>query len=418
VGSQWGDEGKGKLVDYLSEGVDVCARCQGGNNAGHTIVVDGVKFDFHLLPSGLVHQDCVNVVGNGCVVHIPSFFEEIEKTEAKGVKTAGRLLLSDRAHIVFDLHQAIDGLKEVELGQDNIGTTRKGIGPVYSSKASRGGIRIGDLLFDDWKDRFRNMVRNKSRRFEGTDFSVDVDAEIAKYEMLTEKLRPYISDTVWYINNAFREGKRILIEGANAIMLDLDFGTYPFVTSSSTGCGGAATGLGISPNKLQARYGVVKAYTTRVGSGPFPTEQLNEVGEHLQNVGHEYGTTTGRKRRCGWLDFVMLAYSHMLNDYTAVCVTKLDVLSGLDELKVAVEYRIDGKAIPTWPANLENLAKVEVVYETMPGWKDDITGARSFEELPQAAQDYINRIESTVGCYVQWIGVGPGRDSMINRGSK
>jgi len=245
---------------------------------------------------------------------------------------------------------------------------------------------------------------------------VDVESEIAKYEELTEKLRPYISDTVWYINNAIKEGKRILIEGANAIMLDIDFGTYPFVTSSSTGCGGASTGLGISPNKLQARYGVVKAYTTRVGSGPFPTEQLNEVGEHLQSVGHEYGTTTGRKRRCGWLDFVMLAYSHMLNDYTAVCVTKLDVLSGLDELKMAVEYRIDGKAIPTWPANLENLAKVEVIYETMPGWKEDITAARSFEELPEAAQNYINRIESTMGCRVQWIGVGPGRDSMINRG--
>jgi len=415
VGSQWGDEGKGKLVDYLSDKVDVCARCQGGNNAGHTIVVDGKKFDFHLMPSGVVHEKCMNVIGNGCVVHIDAFFEEIDKTEAKGVKTEGRIMLSDRCHIVFDLHQAIDGLKELELGNSKVGTTRKGIGPVYSSKASRGGIRVGDLLFDTWKERFAAMVKNKSRRFEGTDFSVDVEAEINKYCGYIDRLKPYIGDTVWYINNAFKEGKKILIEGANAIMLDIDFGTYPFVTSSNTGCGGACTGLGLSPNKIQERYGVVKAYTTRVGSGPFPTEQLNDIGETLQTVGHEYGTTTGRKRRCGWLDLVLLGYSHLINDYSALCVTKLDVLSGIKELKIAVQYKLNGEVLPSFPANLENLAEVEVVYETLPGWDEDITGARSFEDLPANAQAYVNKIEEVIGSRVAWIGVGPGREAMIAR---
>lgn len=415
VGSQWGDEGKGKLVDYLTDKVDVCARCQGGNNAGHTIVVNGVKFDFHLMPSGVVHEKCMNVIGNGCVVHIDSFFEEVDKAEAKGINTTGRIILSDRAHIVFDLHQAIDGLKEVELGKGKVGTTGKGIGPVYSSKASRGGIRVGDLLFDTWKERFQLMVKNKGRRFEGTDFNVNVASEIAKYEGYVERLKPYIGDTVWYINNAFNEGKKILIEGANAIMLDIDFGTYPFVTSSNTGCGGACTGLGLSPNKIQSRFGVVKAYTTRVGSGPFPTEQLNDIGETLQTVGHEYGTTTGRKRRCGWLDLVLLGYSHLINDYSALCVTKLDVLSGFKELKVAVQYILDGKPLPSFPANLENLAKVEVVYETLPGWEEDITGARKFEDLPANAQAYVNKIEEVIGSPVAWIGVGPGREEMIAR---
>jgi len=414
VGSQWGDEGKGKLVDFLTDKVDVCARCQGGNNAGHTIVVDGVKFDFHLMPSGVVHEKCMNVIGNGCVVHIPSFFEEIDNAEKKGIKTEGRIMLSDRAHIVFDLHQTVDGLKEKELADKNIGTTKKGIGPVYGTKASRSGIRIGDLLFPEWKERFAKMVRSKSTRY-GDGVVVDMEAEYAKYEELLKRLRPYIGDTVWYINNAFNEGKKILIEGANAIMLDIDFGTYPFVTSSNTGTGGACTGLGLSPNKIQARYGVVKAYTTRVGSGPFPTEQLNEIGETLQSVGHEVGTTTGRKRRCGWLDLVLLGYSHMINDYSALCVTKLDVLSGLEELKIAVEYRIGGKKIPSFPGSLETLAKVEVVYETVPGWKEDITSARSFEDLPTNAQTYVNKIEEIIGSPVKWIGVGPGREAMIVR---
>ena len=414
VGSQWGDEGKGKLVDYLSENFDICARCQGGNNAGHTIVVDGVHFDFHLLPSGVVHEQCVNVVGNGCVIHIPSLFEEIEKTKSRGVNPEGRILVSDRAHIVFDFHQLIDGLKEVELGGSSIGTTKKGIGPVYSSKASRGGIRIGDLLFDTWKDRFRAVVKNKNKRF-GNDFVVDVDAEIAKYEELAIRLKPLITDTVWYVNNAFKEGKKILVEGANAIMLDLDLGTYPYVTSSNTGCGGASTGLGLSPNKIQARFGVVKAYTTRVGAGPFPTELLNELGERLQNIGHEYGTTTGRKRRCGWLDLVLLRYSHMINDYTALCLTKLDVLTGFEELKIAVEYNVKGERLSSFPANLEVLGDVEVEYETLPGWSEDISSVKKFSDLPVNAQKYVTRIEEIIGSPIAWIGVGPGREEMIDR---
>jgi len=415
VGSQWGDEGKGKLVDYLTNEFDICARCAGGNNAGHTIVVEGKKFDFHLLPSGVVHKTCQNVIGNGCVIHIPALFSEIDTTVSKGVVDCeSRILVSDRAHIVFDVHQAVDGLQEEHLGGDKIGTTKKGIGPCYSSKAARDGIRIGDLRFQTWKDRFRKMVHNYKIIY-GDKLDFDVEAEIARYDEYTKRLAPMICDTAYFVNKAFRDGKKILIEGANAIMIDLDFGTYPFVTSSSTGCNGASPGLGLSPNKITNRFGVVKAYTTRVGSGPFPTEQLNEHGERLQTTGFEFGTTTGRKRRCGWLDLVLLRYSHMINDYSGICITKLDVLSGFTELPVCIGYSINGEEIPSFPANLEHLAQVEVKYKVLPGWNEDITQARSFSDLPKAAQDYISFIEEFLGTPAKWIGVGPGREAMIIR---
>ncbi|KAI9030533.1 Adenylosuccinate synthetase [Hyaloraphidium curvatum] len=415
LGSQWGDEGKGKLVDVLCEDVDIVVRCQGGNNAGHTIVVDGVKFDFHMLPSGLVQPNCISIVGNGVVTHLPSFFQELETTEKKGISCAGRLFLSDRSHLVLDVHQMIDGLKEVELGGSSIGTTKKGIGPTYSSKASRSGVRVHHLVedFPEFERRVRSMVANKKKRF--GNFEYDVDAEIARYKGYAERIRPYVIDSVTYLYKAYTEGKKILVEGANAIMLDIDFGTYPFVTSSNTGVGGVCTGLGVAPSRIGKVFGVVKAYTTRVGAGPFPTEQLNDIGEHLQKVGFEVGVTTGRKRRCGWLDMVVLRWSHMINDYSSVNLTKLDVLDQLPEIKIGVAYKLNGKRLEAFPADLGVLAKVEVEYETLPGWQTDISKVRRYDELPANARKYVERIEELMGVKMEWIGVGAGRDAMIRR---
>jgi len=412
LGAQWGDEGKGKLSDILSQEADVCARCQGGNNAGHTIVVGKTKYDFHMLPSGLVNENCTSVVGAGVVVHVPSFFEELSNLEKKGLDCTGRLFVSDRAHLVFDVHQIIDGLKELELGRGSIGTTRKGIGPTYSSKASRSGLRVHHLYnFEEFADKFRTLVANKHKRYGAFDY--DVEAEIARYKVLAEKLKPYVIDSVYYMNKAIKGNKKVLVEGANALMLDLDWGTYPYVTSSNTTIGGVCTGLGIPPQTITKVVGVVKAYTTRVGGGPFPTEQLNEIGEYLQTVGFEVGVTTGRKRRCGWLDMVVVNYSTIINGYTSLNITKLDILDQLDEIKIGVAYKVDGEILEGFPANLSLLERVEVVYETVPGWKTDISKCRTFENLPANAQSYIRRIEALCGVPIEWIGVGADRDDMV-----
>ncbi|KAF7721973.1 phosphoribosylaminoimidazole carboxylase ade2 [Apophysomyces ossiformis] len=414
LGSQWGDEGKGKLSDILCAEADVCARCQGGNNAGHTIVVNDVKYDFHILPSGLINPNCTALIGAGVVIHLPSFFEELEKLESKGLDCDKRLFVSDRAHLVFDFHQIIDGLKEIELGRGSIGTTKKGIGPTYSSKASRGGIRVHHLYnFEEFASKFRVMVENKQRRYGRFDY--DVEAEIARYRQLAERLRPFVIDHVAYLHEQIKLGKRILVEGANALMLDLDFGTYPYVTSSNTSIGGVCTGLGVPPTKIKKVIGVVKAYTTRVGGGPFPTEQLNEIGEHLQTVGFEFGVTTGRKRRCGWLDLVVLKYSTMVNGYTSLNITKLDILDQLPVIKVAVNYLLNGKPLPTFPADLDLLEKVEVEYMEMPGWQSDISKCKTWDELPENAKKYVEMIERETGVPVEWIGVGAGRDEMIHK---
>ncbi|KAI8909872.1 putative ADE12-adenylosuccinate synthetase [Powellomyces hirtus] len=415
LGAQWGDEGKGKLVDILSQEIDVCCRCQGGNNAGHTIVVNNVKYDFHLLPSGIINDKCVGVIGNGVVVHVPSFFEELANLEKKGLDATGRLFISERAHLVFDYHQIVDGLKEVELGRGSIGTTKKGIGPTYSSKASRSGIRVHDLFhFEQFEVKFRTVVANRKKRY--GEFEYDVEKELARYKELATKLLPYVRNTIQYVHNSIKENKRVLVEGANALMLDLDFGTYPFVTSSNTTIGGVCTGLGIPPSKVGKVLGVVKAYTTRVGGGPFPTEQLNEIGEHLQSVGFEVGTTTGRKRRCGWLDMVVMRYSHVINDYTSINLTKLDVLDQLKEIKIGVNYIYEGKKLDSFPADLTVLETCTVEYETLPGWQQDISKCRTYEELPENARKYIERVEQLLdGVKVEWIGVGPSRDAMIHR---
>lgn len=417
LGSQWGDEGKGKLVDLLCDEIDVCARCQGGNNAGHTIVVDGKTFDFHMLPSGLINPKCINLVGSGVVIHVPSFFEELQKILDQGLDCKDRLFVSSRAHLVFDFHQIADGLKERELSKSNIGTTGKGIGPTYSTKASRSGIRVHHLVsqepgaWEEFTKRFNRLAESRKKRY--GEFNHDFDAELAKYKDYADRLRPFVVDNIPFIHKALAENKKILVEGANALLLDIDFGTYPYVTSSNTSIGGVCTGLGIPPTKIREIYGVVKAYTTRVGAGPFPTEQLNNIGEHLQDVGHEWGVTTGRKRRCGWLDLVVIQYSTFINGYTALNITKLDILDQLPEIKVAVAYKHNGKTLESFPEDLAVLENVEVVYKTFPGWKSSTSKARKFDELPIEAQNYLKFIEEFLSVPIKWVGVGPARDEMI-----
>ncbi|KAK4686243.1 adenylosuccinate synthase, partial [Tremellales sp. Uapishka_1] len=416
LGAQWGDEGKGKLVDILAAEADVCARCAGGNNAGHTIVVkneagEKTTYAFNLLPSGLINKKCTAFIGSGVVVNVPALFKELDTLQEKGLDCTGRLFVSDRAHLVLGFHQIVDGLKEIELGGSSIGTTRKGIGPAYSSKASRSGLRVHHLYDPTFADKFRNLVAGRVRRY--GEFEFDIEGEIEAYKKYAERLKPLIVDGPNFLHKALAANKRILVEGANALMLDLDYGTYPYVTSSATAIGGVITGLGIPPMAIKSIVGVVKAYTTRVGGGPFPTEQLNDIGTSLQEVGAEWGVVTGRRRRCGWLDLVVMKYSTSINGYTSLMLTKLDVLDGFDEIKIATAYRLDGELVEGFPADLDRLAKVEVEYVTMPGWKSDITKCTTFESLPEACQKYVSFIEDHLKVKIQWIGVGPARDSTI-----
>lgn len=425
LGSQWGDEGKGKLVDLLVGKYDIVARSAGGNNAGHTIVVDGVKYDFHMLPSGLVNPNCQNLIGNGVVIHIPSFFEELESLEKKGLKNArSRLFISSRAHLVFDFHQRTDKLRELELsgaskGGKNIGTTGKGIGPTYSTKASRSGIRVHHLVNDDpnawevFETRYRRLLETRQKRY--GPFEYDADEELRRYKVYKEQLKPFVVDSIPFLHNAIKLNKKILVEGANALMLDIDFGTYPYVTSSNTGIGGVITGLGLPPRTIEKIFGVVKAYTTRVGEGPFPTEQLNEYGDKLQTIGAEYGVTTGRKRRCGWLDLVVLKYSTLINGFTSLNITKLDVLDTFKEIKIAVSYSYKGKKLESFPEDLLILANVDVEYVTLPGWEQDITKITEYEDLPENAKKYLKFIEDFLEVPIEWVGTGPSRDSMLHK---
>eukprot|EP00252_Welwitschia_mirabilis_P019667 TRINITY_DN4611_c0_g3_i1.p1 TRINITY_DN4611_c0_g3~~TRINITY_DN4611_c0_g3_i1.p1 ORF type:complete len:509 (-),score=107.72 TRINITY_DN4611_c0_g3_i1:162-1688(-) len=417
LGTQWGDEGKGKLVDILAQRFDIVARCQGGANAGHTIYSsEGKKYALHLVPSGILNEKALCVVGNGAVVHLPSLFKEIEGLESSGVSCKGRLMVSDRAHLLFDFHQTVDGLREAELGGSLIGTTKRGIGPCYASKVNRNGIRVCDLRnMDTFAEKLEILLQDAASHFKGFEYNKSMlDAEIDKYKVYSERLEPYVADTVNMINEAIEQKKRILVEGGQATMLDIDFGTYPFVTSSNPSAGGICTGLGLAPKHLGDLIGVVKAYTSRVGSGPYPTELMDEVGEKLRSAGYEYGTTTGRPRRCGWLDLVALKYSCQINGFSALNLTKLDVLSGLPKIKLGIAYKgPDGNLLPSFPGDLELLQNVEVVYEELPGWKEDISSVRRYQDLPSAACNYVERIENLVGVPIHYIGVGPGRDALI-----
>ncbi|TKA71651.1 hypothetical protein B0A49_04295 [Cryomyces minteri] len=368
---------------------------------------NGKTYDFHILPSGLVNPSCTNLVGSGCVVHVPSFFKELAALEKHGLDTTDRIFVSDRAHVTLDLHTLVDGLEEVELGQGFIGTTKKGIGPTYSTKMTRSGIRMTDIFDAElFETKLRRLADGFKKRF-GDLLTYDADEEIARFQDYREKLRPFVIDQIPLLKSAKEMKAPILVEGANAIMLDIDYGTYPFVTSSNTGLGGVLTGLSLGWRSIKEVIGVVKAYTTRVGSGPFPTEQLNEVGNTLQEVGREFGVTTGRRRRCGWLDLVLVKYSHDVNDYTALNLTKLDILDGFDEIRIATQYSYKGQVLESVPASNEMLANVEVRYETMPGWKTATTGAKTFEELPENARNYVLFIEKFVGVRIKWIGTAP-----------
>eukprot|EP01038_Epipyxis_sp_PR26KG_P009794 gene9794-13176_t len=414
LGAQWGDEGKGKLVDVLSSKYDICARVAGGSNAGHTIVVDGIKYKFHLVPSGILNPGVNCVIGNGVVVHVQGLLQELLSLQAANVEYKNRLFISDRAHIVFGFHQQLDGINEQKLGGNKIGTTHKGIGPSYSSKTMRNGLRFGDLKdMEYFEMRLRSLTTQLQLAYPG--FVIDVEKELAYYKSIREHLLPMIIDTVQYCNEALSDGKNILIEGANATMIDLDFGTYPYVTSSNPSIGSVCTGLGVPPHDIQQVSAIVKAYCTRVGEGPFPTELVDETGTKLRESGGEYGTTTGRPRRCGWIDIPQLKYSLMLNGATDINLTKLDVLSGFDEIKIGSKYLINNVEVKGMPASLKTYADVTVMYETMPGWNEDISKCKSFEELPLNCQKYILKLEELLGTKIRWIGVGAGRLDLIDR---
>lgn len=423
LGSQWGDEGKGKLIDLLTPRFDLVARAAGGANAGHTIVVDGVKYAFHLLPSGLLSPHATAIIGNGVVLHIPKFYAELASLKEKGnevgneaaINAISRIRISDRAHLLFDFHQIVDGLREVERGNAKIGTTGRGIGPCYSSKANRTNLRVGDLRhFRKFPASFKRSLASKYKRFH--EFDYDVRGEIARYYEYARDLETNISDTVHTLHEAVSEKQSaVLVEGANAALLDVDFGTYPFVTSSNCTVGGVCTGLGLPPTAINSVCGVVKAYTTRVGHGPFPTELFDKDGETLQQVGREWGTTTARPRRCGWLDTFMLNYTHSVNGYTEVCLTKLDVLSEFETIKIGTGYVVRGRKLAYYPQSLDTISEAEVVYEDMAGWKTDISSARVFGELPKEAQAYVKRVEELIRVPIKYIGVGPGRDAIIVR---
>ncbi|EOY09339.1 hypothetical protein QUC31_010545 [Theobroma cacao] len=417
LGSQWGDEGKGKLVDILAGHFDIVARCQGGANAGHTIYnSEGKKFALHLVPSGILNEETLCVIGNGVVVNLPGLFKEIDGLEANGVSCKGRILVSDRAHLLFDFHQVVDGLREAELAKSLIGTTRRGIGPCYSSKVIRNGIRVSDLRhMDTFAQKLDILLSDAASRFPGFNYTPEMlKEEVENYKRFAERLEPFIADTVHVMNESIAQKKRILVEGGQATMLDIDFGTYPFVTSSSPSAGGICTGLGIAPRVVGDLIGVVKAYTTRVGSGPFPTEILGQGGDLLRFAGQEFGTTTGRPRRCGWLDIVALKFCCQVNGFSSLNLTKLDVLSDLPEIKLGVAYKqVDGTPVQSFPADLRLLEQLKVEYEVLPGWNCDISSIRNYSDLPKGAQQYVERIEELVGVPVHYIGVGPGRDALI-----
>ena len=419
VGAQWGDEGKGKVVDMLGADVDVFVRFQGGANAGHTVITDGQKTVFHLLPSGMLYPGKLCVLGNGLVLDPEQFLAETNDLFARGQDRA-RLAVSPHAHVVMPYHRMLDKLQEEARGKGRkIGTTGRGIGPCYVDKYSRSGLRVEDLINPDvLRERLTYILEEKNqiftRLYNQKPLAFDEVYEPAK--KWGEALAPYVDDTRALLRKAADEGKHILLEGAQAALLDIDHGTYPYVTSSSTSAAGAFTGTGLAPNDLTRVIAVVKAYTTRVGEGPFPTEDFGEDGEKLRANGGEFGATTGRPRRCGWLDMVGLKYSMELNGANVIALTKLDVLTGMGDIKVCTAYEHNGQRLTTWPTDIRTLAELTPVYETRPGWNEDITHCQTFEELPANAQSYVKYIEDTLGVPVALIGVGADRNQTINRG--
>ena len=417
IGAQWGDEGKGKTIDILASKADVVVRTSGGNNAGHTIEADGVTYKLHLMPSGILNPTTLNIIGTGVVVDPKVLLAEIDGMESKGISTTN-LKIDARAHVIMPYHIELDGLSESARGKGDIGTTKKGIGPCYMDKAERSGIRMCDLINPE---KFAAVVtenlkiKNKIIELVYGGTPLDPDAVIKEYSEYAKRLAPYVADTTPVLYESIKAGKNVLFEGAQGILLDIDLGTYPFVTSSHPISGGVCVGSGIGPTMIDECIGVLKGYTTRVGNGPFPTELDDEIGEAIRQKGHEFGTTTGRPRRTGWFDVVIAKYAVRTSSLTSIVLNKIDPLGGLDKIKLCVAYNKNGEITTDFPPTLEELAECVPVYEEMDGWKEDISNIKKFEDLPEAAKKYILRIEELCDCRISSIGVGPGRDQNIDR---
>ena len=419
IGAQWGDEGKGKVVDLLAERFDVVARYQGGHNAGHSVKVGDKSYALHLIPSGIIHPGKTCVLGNGMVIDPIAFFAEADRLSAQGLQvTPARVKVSSRAHLILPYHRALDHTSEERLGNEKVGTTLRGIGPAYEDKAGRRGIRVADATDSELlRSRIERNIEDANliiRRYRGT--TLDAEQVFREIAPLVERLGPFITDTTNFINNAVREGRSVLVEGAQATLLDVDHGTYPFVTSSSTTSGGACAGLGLAPKKISGVLGIVRTYTTRVGEGPFPTEMLEgeaEIGQLIRERGHEYGVSTGRPRRCGWFDAFATRYAADINGFDTVALTKLDILDTLDEIKVCTSYRRNGVTCDSFPAVSQELREVEPVYETLPGWMTSTEGVTELDELPRAARDYVRFISEQIGVSVGLVSTGPERGQTI-----
>lgn len=415
IGTQWGDEGKGKIVDYLAERADVVVRYQGGNNAGHTVVVGDQEFKLHLLPSGILYNGKTCVIGNGVVVDPKVMLEEIKSMQAKGIDTSS-LKLSNRAHLIMPYHRLLDEVEETSRGDFKIGTTKRGIGPCYMDKNARSGIRVCDLLEpEEFKEKLARNLEAKNHLLkavyntDGFDF-----AEVLKeYQEYAEQLRPYVADTSAILHESIKAGQKVLFEGAQATLLDLDHGTFPYVTSSHPIAGGACIGAGVGPSKISKVVGVVKAYTTRVGEGPFPTELHDATGDLIREEGHEYGTTTGRPRRCGWLDACIIRYAGYVSGIDYMAITRLDILDKLPTVKICVAYKYNGEIINEFPASLNVLSRVEPVYEELPGWQQPTSHIRSYEDLPLNARRYVERLSEVSGIAIGLVSVGPGREQTM-----
>jgi len=416
VGMQWGDEGKGKVVDLISPSFAAVVRYQGGHNAGHTVKFGDRHFALHLIPSGILSEQTLCVLGNGMVIHPPAFLDEVDELEEAGIVTRDRLFVSDRAQLLLDFHVALDTTREQALGKHKIGTTSRGIGPAYEAKAARSGFRLCDLLSENWEDRLRASAARQG--FEISDVAERarlLSATVEAAEEWRRRLEPYACDGSRLLNDWLDEGRRLLFEGAQGALLDIDHGTYPFVTSSNTTSGFAATGSGVPPTSIEGVIGVLKAYTTRVGEGPFPSELEDSSAEKLRERGNEYGTTTGRPRRCGWLDLVAARYARRVNGVGAIALTKLDVLDSLDEIPVCVAYRLRGREILDLPSDTIALGEVEPVLQVLPGWEQKTEGLVDYEALPEAAKHYVRFIETFVGAEVALVSTGPKREETVLR---
>ncbi|MDR1567903.1 MAG: adenylosuccinate synthase [Streptococcaceae bacterium] len=412
VGTQWGDEGKGKITDFLSENAEVIARYQGGDNAGHTIQFGGTKYKLHLIPSGIFYPEKISVIGNGVVINPKSLVSELAYLHEHKIIT-DNLKISDRAHVILPYHIALDQLQEDAKGDDKIGTTIKGIGPAYMDKAARVGIRIADLLDKEiFAERLRVNLEEKNRLITKVygSTALNFDDIFETYYAYGQEIKHYVTDTSVVLNDALDQGKRVLFEGAQGVMLDIDQGTYPFVTSSNPVAGGVTIGSGVGPSKIDTVVGVCKAYTSRVGDGPFPTELFDEIGNQIREVGREYGTTTGRPRRVGWFDTVVMRHSRRVSGITNLSLNSIDVLSGLKTVKICTAYELDGVKITHYPASLKELKRCKPIYEELPGWEEDITGVRDIGDLPDNARDYVHRISELVNVKISTFSVGPDRE--------